>query len=98
MPIFLETLRLTLYLALAFAIAYLTIYIIAYLERRKIFRELYDRRGQQRYDLLMGIFESMGWENREVRERKNAREGVEMRDFGDCGRDSERAMEDIHFV
>jgi hypothetical protein len=73
MNIFLDTLRLMLYLAIAFAIAYLTVYIIAYLERRKLLRELYERREQQRHDLLMGMFEGMGWENREVREWKNGR-------------------------
>jgi hypothetical protein len=98
MAIFLDTLRLTLYLAIAFAIAYLNVYIIAYLERRKILRELYERRGQKRHYLLMGMFEGMGWENREVREWKNGMEGAEMRDFRDCGRDSGRGMEDIHFA
>jgi hypothetical protein len=96
MAIFFDTLRLTLYLAIAFAITYLTVYIIAYLERRTILRELYEGRGQQRHDLLMGMFEGMGWENREVREWKNGREGVEMRDFRDYRRDSGRGMDDIH--
>ena len=77
--IILDTLRLTLYLAICFAIAYGTVYTIAYLERRKVLRELWRRKGVERHGVLMGMFERMGWRGDEVEEWRRGE--VELRDW-----------------
>ncbi|KAE9367358.1 hypothetical protein N431DRAFT_415961 [Stipitochalara longipes BDJ] len=95
LSIFLDTLRLTICVLLTFALIYSFVYIVAYFERKKILRELYKRRGAQRHDVLMGMFERMGWSGYEVREWKAGREGVEIRDLN-AGR--EREWEGVHLA
>jgi hypothetical protein len=55
-----------------------TVWVVSYLERKRILRKLYEKRGAERHDALMEMCERMGWKGREVMEWQTSRYEVEM--------------------